>query len=140
MFFALFPPLLKQSLRDEAEICHEAKVSHIKVMCTYSEDDVWRKHIRYRLCMIYAFWTLELPERVLSNHPCLSVRWSVRPSVFKYFRDHSLFFLIFCMTLGHHKGSNMTEPDFRRNIVSEKMGEIPNLVHYFFCLFSRNYL
>ena len=32
--------------------------------------------------------------------------------VFIYPRDRSLVFLIFCMKLGHHKGTKVTEPDF----------------------------
>ena len=35
--------------------------------------------------------------------------WSV---VYKYLRDHPLFFLIFCMKFGHHKGTNVTEINF----------------------------
>ena len=38
------------------------------------------------------FWTPGLPVGVHSNRPCLSVRPSVRLSVFKYRGDRSLFF------------------------------------------------
>ena len=58
------------------------------------------------------FWTLGLPEGVLCNHPCQSVRPSaVRPSLNISETAH-WFFLIFCMKLGHHKGTKVTEPDF----------------------------
>ena len=40
------------------------------------------------------------------------VRPLVRQSVFKYLGDRSLFFLIFCMKLGHHKGTKQIEPNF----------------------------
>ena len=55
-------------------------------------------------------------QGVLSNRPCPSVDpsacWSVGQSVFKYLRDLSLFFLIFCMKLEHHKSTKVTEPDY----------------------------
>ena len=54
------------------------------------------------------FWTPGLPEGVLSNRPC---PWSVRPSLNISETAH-WFFLIFCMKLGHHKGTKVTEPDF----------------------------
>ena len=38
------------------------------------------------------FWTLGLPEGVLSNRPYPCVCVSVCPSVFKYLRDRSLVF------------------------------------------------
>ena len=38
---------------------------------------------------VFSFWTLGLPEGVLSNHPCGQ---SVCPSVFRYLRDRSLVF------------------------------------------------
>ena len=51
--------------------------------------------------------------------PRVYPRWSLvialvrgRFAVFKYLRDRSLVFLIFCMELGHHKGTKVTEPDF----------------------------
>ena len=42
--------------------------------------------------MAYIFWTPGLPEGVLSNRPCPSVRPSVCVSVLKYLRDRSLVF------------------------------------------------
>ena len=52
-----------------------------------------------RFAVFSNFWTPRLPDGVLSNCPCLSVgpcvRWSVRPSVFKYLRDRSFFSIIF---------------------------------------------
>ena len=58
------------------------------------------------------FWTPGLPDGVLSNHPCPSVvRPSVGPSLDISETVHQ-FFLIFCMKLGHHKGTKVTEPDF----------------------------
>ena len=43
-----------------------------------------------------------------------SVSLSVRPSVSDTLFSElaHLFFLIFCMKLGYHKGTNLTEPDF----------------------------
>ena len=58
------------------------------------------------------FWTPGLHEGVLSNRPCpWSVRWSVRPSL-KISETALRIFLIFCMKLGHHNGTKVTEPDF----------------------------
>ena len=58
------------------------------------------------------FWTLGLPEGVLSNRPCpWSVGPLVRPSLNISETVH-WFFLIFCMKLEYHKGTKVTEPDF----------------------------
>ena len=54
------------------------------------------------------------------------VRVYVCLSVFKYLRDHSLVFSSFCMKLGHHKGTKVTEPDFWKKILGgHKWGKIP---------------
>ena len=62
--------------------------------------------------MTMTFWTLGLPEGVLSNRPCPSVVGpSVRPSL-NISETVYWFFLIFCMKLENHKGTKVTEPDF----------------------------
>ena len=66
---------------------------------------------------LYPFWTLGLPEVVLSNRPCPLVRPSICWFVRKYLRDCSLVFLIFCMKLGYRKGAKGTEPDFWKKIL-----------------------
>ena len=74
------------------------------------------------------FWTPGLPDGVHSNRPCPSVS----PSVFKYLGDCSLvFFLIFCMKLGHHKGTKVTEPDFwKKSWGVANWGNPPFLGHF----------
>ena len=57
----------------------------------------------------FYFWTPGLPEGSLVIalvHP-----WSVRSSLNISETAH-WFFLIFCMKLGHYKGTKVTEPDF----------------------------
>ena len=46
----------------------------------------------YSVCF---FWTLDLPEGILSNRPCPCVGVFVCVSIIKYLRDRSLFFSIF---------------------------------------------
>ena len=58
-------------------------------------------------------------------HPL--VHWSV----FKYLKDHSLVFLIFCMKLGYHKGTIVTEPDFRKKSWGVKNLGKPPFWEYF---------
>ena len=53
-----------------------------------------------------------LTEGVLCNYPCQLVCWSICPSAFRYLGDFPLAFVIFCIKLGHHKSTKMTEPDF----------------------------
>ena len=63
--------------------------------------------------VLLLFWTL-LCKGVLCNHPCLSAcpsvghAWSMGFSVVFFI----VFFSDFCMKLGQHKGTNLTEPDF----------------------------
>ena len=85
------------------------------------------------------FWTSGSPKGVLSNRPCPLVcgLWSVvRPSVFKYLRDRSFFFLIFCIKLEHHKGTKVTEPDFWKKIFGGTNGRKPPFLGYFWCFSS----
>ena len=71
------------------------------------------------------FWTPGLLEGVLSNRPC---QWSVCPwSVFKYLRDRSLVFLIFCTKLGYHKGTKVTAWFFKIKSWVFKYGKKPTL-------------
>ena len=54
-------------------------------------------------------------QRVLSNCPCLCVRPSNLPSVLPSLNISETAhwsFLIFCMKLGHHKRTKVSEPDF----------------------------
>ena len=76
------------------------------------------------------FWTPGLPEGVLSNCPCpWSVRWSVSPSVRLFLNISETtvrIVLIFCMKLGHHKGTKVTEPDFwKKDRGGRKVGKTP---------------
>ena len=65
----------------------------------------------------FPFWAPRLPKRVRSNSPCQFVGpwsfglWSVRQSL-NISETALRIFLIFCMKLGHHKGTKVTEPDF----------------------------
>ena len=59
------------------------------------------------LCHIRYVWTPGLPEGVHGNRFCQSVSLSLNISDTAHW-----FFLIFCMKLGHHKGTKVTEPDF----------------------------
>ena len=62
---------------------------------------------------------------------------SVSLSVFKYLRDRSLVFLVFCMKLGHHKGTKVTEPDFWKKILGGVTnGGKPPFWGYFWCFLS----
>ena len=56
---------------------------------------------------------------------------SVRPSVFKYLRDRSLYFLIFCMKLGYHKGTKWQSPNFEKNSWGSQMGDFWCFCPYF---------
>ena len=47
---------------------------------------IFRLFSQERSISLIPFWTLGLPEGILSNHPCLSVRVSVRVSIFKYLK------------------------------------------------------
>ena len=48
-------------------------------------------------------------------------------SVFRYLRDRSLVFSDFCMKLGHHKGTKVSELDFWKKILGgAQMGEKPH--------------
>ena len=64
-----------------------------------------------------------LSEGVICHHPCL---WSVSWPVFKYLRDCLLVFSNFCMKLGHHKGTKVTEPFLKKNLGGSHMGEKPH--------------
>ena len=65
----------------------------------------------------------------------VSPRWSlvialvrrsmVRPSLNISETAH-FFFLIFCMKLGHYKGTKVTEPDFWKKIWGSQIGENPH--------------
>ena len=57
-----------------------------------------------------SFWPRFSRRRPICNHPLSLHQWSV----FKYHRDRPLVFVIFCMKLGHHKGTKVTEPDFEK--------------------------
>ena len=78
---------------------------------------------------IFSFW-------VLSNHPCPSVRGPlVRPSLNISETAH-WFFLIFCMKLEHHKGTQMTEPDFWKKSWGVTNWGKPSFLGYFWCFLS----
>ena len=69
---------------------------HVCLACIIRHESCIVGHI---LCIIYAiflsknYWTLGLPNEVLSNHTCgPSVRPCVGLSVFEYLRDCLLFF------------------------------------------------
>ena len=82
------------------------------------------------------FWTPGLPEGVLSNRPCTCVCQCVCVCPSSNISETAhWFFLIFCMKLGHHKGTKVTEPDFWRKILGgHKWGKTPFLGH-FWCFF-----
>ena len=79
------------------------------------------------LIIVNSFWTPGSPEGVLSNRPCRMVRPFVRLSVspsLNISETVHCFFLIFCMKLGHHKGTKVTEPDFwKKNLGGSQVGE-----------------
>ena len=84
----------------------------------------------WNIPLILPFWTQDLPEGVLSNA-------LVRPSV----RTALRIFLIFCMKLGHYKGTKVTEPDFwKKNLGGSQMGENPHFWGIFdvFCPYLKN--
>ena len=61
-----------------------------------------------------------LTEGIPCNHTSPSVGWSIRllfcPSL-DISETFISFFIIFCMKLGHHKGTKVTEPDFWKKIL-----------------------
>ena len=73
--------------------------------------------LKWYTCQKILFWTQGLPEGVLSNL-CLCVCPSLNISETAHY-----FFLVFCMKLGHHKGTKVTEPDFWKKILGFTNGE-----------------
>ena len=85
------------------------------------EPEVLRRSVsKTQLYFTLLFWALGLPRgSLLIALVCPSVVLSICPS-------GGPFFLIFCMTLGHHKGTKVTEPDFWKEILGDhKWGENP---------------
>ena len=76
-----------------------------------------------------------LTEGVLCNHPCLSVGLSVGPSL-NISDTVDWYFLIFCIKLGQHKGTKVTEPDFWKKIFGVINGGKTQFLGYFWCFLS----
>ena len=103
-------------------------------ICIDTKTDQWHKEYQ---CI---FLDPCLSEGVLSNHPCLSVlHWSISGPHLKIWETGHCFSFIFCMMLGHHKGTKVTEPDFWKKILGvSQMGEKPHFGGIFdvFCHIS----
>ena len=80
------------------------------------------------------FWTLGLPDWVHGNRPCPSVSLSVSPSLNISETAH-WFFLIFCIKLGHHKGTKVTEPDIWKKSWGVTNGGKTPFSGHFWCFF-----
>ena len=73
------------------------------------------RKIRHKLCMIYAFLIFGTRVYPIGSMVIAFVRQLVRPSVsfsLNISETAHWFFLIFCMKLGHRKGTKLTDPDF----------------------------
>ena len=74
------------------------------------------------ICFRSPFWT---PGSLEGSLVIALVRWSVSLPL-DISETVCWFFLIFCMKLGHHKGTKATEPDFWKKIVGgRKWGKTP---------------
>ena len=84
------------------------------------------------------FWTRGFPEGFHSNRPYHYIRGPsvISWSVFKCLRDRLLFFQIFCMKLGHRKGTKVTELDFWKKILGVSNRAKPPFWGYFWCFLS----
>ena len=95
-----------------------------------------RSSISWMSCSLI-FFTQGLHEGVFSTHPC---PWSVVGPSLNISETVHLFFLIFCMKLVDHKGTEVTEPDFWKKSWGVTNGGKPHFWGIFdvFCPYLKN--